>query len=138
MIREQLGGVPASLVVRSWENRVMVFSSDSGRRVAQIDAPAFCRGRREDPAALDAAAPAPGRTIDGPPRRPLRRDGPSPIRAGHPIPDLEVAAYGVVHDTYLSVVLCYSTDAQRAGGHGGLRRGARDAEGHDGGTSISD
>ena len=30
------------------------------------------------------------------------------------MPDLEVDAYGIVHDTYLTVVLCYSTDAQRA------------------------
>ena len=36
-------GAPASLVARSWENRVMVFSSDAGHRLAQIDAPAFCR-----------------------------------------------------------------------------------------------
>ena len=111
VIREQLGGVPASLVVRSWENRVMVFSSDSGHRVAQIDTPSFCRVVAK---ILPHSTPQPdtGRTIDG---RPAARCDATAFTdpAGHPIPDLRVAAYGVVHDTYLSVVLCYSTDAQR-------------------------
>ena len=52
------------------------------------------------------------RTIDGRPA--VRCDAIAfTDPAGHPIPDLRVAAYGVVHETYLSVVLCYSTDAQR-------------------------
>jgi hypothetical protein len=111
VIREQLGGTPASLVVRSWENRVMVFSSDAGHRLAQIDARSLCRVVAK---ILPGSAthPGAGREIGGLPG--VRCDATAfTDPAGRPIPDLEVAAYGVVNDTYLSVVLCYSTDAQR-------------------------
>ena len=112
VIREQMGGMPASLVVHSWENRVMVFASDSGRRLAQIDPPAFCRVVAKI-LPRSTQQPGPGRTIGGLPG--VRCDATAfTDPAGHPIPDLQVAAYGVVHDTFLSVVLCYSTAAQRA------------------------
>jgi hypothetical protein len=112
VIREQLGGTPASLVVHSWENRVLVFSSDAGHRLAQIDAPSFCRVVAKI-LPRSTTQPGPGHTIGGLPG--VRCDATSfTDPAGRAIPDLAVAAYGVVHDTYLSVVLCYSTAAQRA------------------------
>ena len=42
IVRQQLGGVPGSLVLRSWENRVLVFASDAGRPLTSIDPTAFC------------------------------------------------------------------------------------------------
>jgi hypothetical protein len=110
VIRGQLG-VPASLVVRSWENRVMVFSSDAGHRLAQIDAPSFCR-IVSTILPRSTTQPATGRTIAGQPG--VRCDASAfTDAAGRPVPDLAVSAYGVVHGTYLTVVLCYSTAAQR-------------------------
>jgi hypothetical protein len=111
VIHGQLGA-RASLVVRSWENRVMVFASDAGHRLAQIDTPSFCRiVTRILP--RSTAQPGAGRTIAGQPG--VRCDASAfTDPAGRPIPDLEVAAYGVVRDIYLTVVLCYSTAAQRS------------------------
>ncbi len=112
VIAAQLGGVPGSLVARSWENRVMVFSSDTGHRVAAIDTAAFCR-IVEKVLPRSTSQPGDGRTIAG---LSAVRCGATAFTdtAGRSIPDLEVDAYGLVHDTYLTVVLCYSTAAQRA------------------------
>jgi hypothetical protein len=111
VIAEQLGGVPGSLVARSWENRVMVFSSDTGHPVAAIDTAAFCRVV-EKILPRSTSRPGDGRTIAG---RPAVRCGAAAFTdtAGRPVPGLEVDAYGLVHDTHLTVVLCYSTEAQR-------------------------
>jgi hypothetical protein len=104
--------VPASLVARSWENRVLVFSSDTGHPVDQIGTDAFC-DVVEKVLPRSTSRPGEGRTIAG---QPGVRCGAVAFTdtAGRPVPDLEVDAYGLVHDTHLTVVLCYSTAAQRA------------------------
>ena len=136
VIAAQLGGVPASLVARSWENRVLVFSSDAGHPVEAIDTAAFC-GVVEKILPRSTSQPREGRAIAG---RPGVRCGAAAFTdtAGRPVPDLEVDAYGIVHDTHLTVVLCYSTEAQRAAAAEGCEAVVGTLQVTTAATSISD
>ena len=91
---------------------MLVFSSDAGHPVEAIDTPAFCEVVEK---ILPRSTTTAGR---GPHDRGPAGFGPGATAftdtAGRPVPDLEVDAYGIVHDTRLTVVLCYSTEAQRA------------------------
>jgi hypothetical protein len=112
IVRAQLGGVPASLVLRSWENRVLVFSSDAGRRLTAIAPDAFCGVVRKILPGVSTTPVAGAGSIGGAPG--VRCDARAfTDTAGRTIPGLEVDAHGAVHGTRLLVVLCYSTPAQR-------------------------
>jgi hypothetical protein len=121
IVRAQLGGVvPGSLVLRSWENRVLVFASDAGRPLTKISPGAFCdvvqkvlpRTSTTPTAGSEPFAGGPGVRCDA------RAFTDS---AGRTIPGLEVDAHGAVHGTKLFVVLCYSTPGQRTAAQAGCR-----------------
>ena len=117
------GGVPASLVLRSWENRVLVFASDAGRPLTSIDPAAFC-GVVEKILPGTSTTPISGTgTIGG--ERGVRCDARSfTDSAGRTIPGLEVDAHGTVHGTRLRrALLLDARPAQR--GAGRLPVGAR-------------
>jgi hypothetical protein len=112
IVRAQLGGVPASLVLRSWENRVLVFSSDAGRPLTSIAPEAFCGVVQKILPGVSTTPVTDAGTIGG--ARGVRCDARAfTDTAGRTIPGLEVDAHGAVHGTRLLVVLCYSTPAQR-------------------------
>lgn len=120
IVRAQLGGVPASLVLRSWENRVLVFASDAGRRLRSIDPPSFCRVVSKILPGTSTTPGAAAGTIGG--ERGVRCDARAfTDTAGRTIPGLEVDAHGTVHGTKLLVVLCYSTPGQRTAAQAGCR-----------------
>ena len=120
VVRAQLGGVPASLVLRSWENRVLVFASDAGRQLRSISPASFC-GVVEKILPGTSTTPVTGPTaIDG--ERGVRCDARAfTDTSGRTIPGLEVDAHGAVHGRNLLVVLCYSTPGQRDEAAAGCR-----------------
>jgi hypothetical protein len=93
VVRAQLGGaVPGSLVLRSWENRVLVFASDAGRRLTSISPDALCGVVQKvlprtstTPAAGRASAATRGRSPTRPaarcPASRSTRTGPSTARS---------------------------------------------------------
>jgi hypothetical protein len=120
VVRAQLGGVPASLVLRSWENRVMVFASDAGRRLTSIDPASFCGVVEKILPGTSTTPVTRTGTIGG--ERGVRCDARAfTDSSGRTIPGLEVDAHGAVHGRNLLVVLCYSTPGQRDQAAAGCR-----------------
>ena len=121
VVRAQLGGaVPGSLVLRSWENRVLVFASDAGRRLTSISPDALC-GVVQKVLPRTSTTPAAGTEPLGGGQG-VRCDARAfTDAAGRTLPGLEVDAHGAVHGTKLLVVLCYSTPGQRAAAQAGCQ-----------------
>jgi hypothetical protein len=120
IVRQQLGGVPGSLVLRSWENRVLVFASDAGRQLKSIDPTAFCGVVEKILPGTSTTPMGIAGTIGG--ERGVRCDARSfTDTGGRTIPGLEVDAHGTVHGTKLLVVLCYSTPGQRSEAQAGCQ-----------------
>lgn len=105
-------GTFASLVTRSWQNRVIVFASTAGREVTHIDGPSFCRVMAKVIPRSTVAGRA-STTVAG--RETARCDATALLDAGgRELPGLQVEGYGLTHETWLVVVLCSSTAVQRA------------------------
>ena len=91
---------------------MLVFASDTGRKVTSIDTASFCRIVEKILPGTSTTPVAARETLAG--EHGVRCDARAfTDTAGRTIPGLEVDAHGAVHGTKLLVVLCYSTPGQR-------------------------